>query len=96
MGSEVPPTSPPPPDASREEWRAWRRQRRRYSYWGSYWGSRWAWFGGIALILAGGYALLRSLGLLAWVRTDVFWPLVVIALGVWLIIDRAMPRRPRS
>jgi hypothetical protein len=25
---------------------------------------------------------------------DVFWPLLVIALGVWLIIERALPRQP--
>jgi hypothetical protein len=51
-------------------------------------------FWGVALILVGGYALLRSLGLLQWVRADLFWPLLVIALGVWLIIQRAMPRQP--
>jgi hypothetical protein len=32
--------------------------------------------------------LLHNLGLLDWLRADVFWPLVVIALGVWLIARR--------
>jgi hypothetical protein len=91
VGSEPPRDSPPQPPqgASREEWREWRDQRRHV-----YWGGSWAWFWGVALILVGGYALLRSLGLLQWVRADVFWPLLVIALGVWLIIQRAMPRQP--
>jgi hypothetical protein len=48
----------------------------------------------VALILIGGYALLRSLGLVQWIRADVFWPLLVIALGAWLIIQRALPRQP--
>jgi hypothetical protein len=48
----------------------------------------------VVLVLVGGYSLLRSLGLLDWVRADVFWPLVVIALGAWLIIQRAIPRQP--
>ena len=51
-------------------------------------------FWGVVLVLVGGYALLRSLGLLQWIRADIFWPLLVIALGLWLIIERAMPRQP--
>jgi hypothetical protein len=92
VGSEPPRESAPqpPPGASREEWREWRRQQRHQFYWGG----NWAWFWGIALILVGGYALLRSLGLLQWVRGDIFWPLLVIALGAWLIIERALPRQP--
>jgi len=92
VGSEPPRESAPqpPPGASREEWREWRRQQRHQVYWGG----NWAWFWGIALILVGGYALLRSLGLLQWVRGDIFWPLLVIALGAWLIIERALPRQP--
>jgi Domain of unknown function (DUF5668) len=91
VGSEPPRESPPQPPrgASREEWREWRHQRRHL-----YWGGNWAWFWGVALILVGGYALLRSLGLLQWVRGDIFWPLLVIALGAWLIIERALPRQP--
>jgi hypothetical protein len=91
VASEPPqgPPPPPPPEASREEWREWRRQQRH-----SYWGGHWAWFWGVVLVLVGGYSLLRSLGLLQWIRADVFWPLLVIALGVWLIIERAIPRQP--
>jgi len=91
VGSEPPRESPPqpPPGAPREEWREWRRRQRPV-----YWGGNWAWFWGVALILVGGYALLRSLGLLQWVRGDIFWPLLVIALGAWLIIQRALPRQP--
>jgi hypothetical protein len=85
VGSEPP---QPPPDATREEWREWRRYRHRGN-----WGGHWGWFWGVALILLGGYALLRSLGLLAWIREDVFWPLLVIALGAWLLIERALPPR---
>ena len=92
MSTEPPQMSPPPPppEASREEWREWRHQRRHYSYWGGHW----AWFWGVVLVLVGGYSLLRSLGLLQWVRADIFWPVLVIALGLWLIIERAMPRQP--
>jgi hypothetical protein len=92
--SSEPPRDPqyppqPPPGAPREEWREWRHQQRH-----QYWGGHWAWFWGVVLVLVGGYALLRSLGLLQWIRADIFWPLLVIALGIWIIIERAMPRRP--
>jgi hypothetical protein len=90
VGAQPPPEPrQPPPDASREEWRDWRHQRRR-----SYWGGQWAWFWGVVLVLVGSYSLLRSLGLVQWIRADLFWPLIVIALGVWLIVQRAMPRQP--
>jgi hypothetical protein len=59
-----------------------------------YWGGNWAWFWGVVLVVVGGYSLLRSLGLLQWIRADIFWPLLVIALGLWLIIEKAIPRRP--
>jgi hypothetical protein len=86
-----PPPEPqrPPPESSREDWREWRHRRRQ-----SYWGGNWTWFWGVVLIVVGSYSLLRSLGLLQWVRADLFWPLIVIALGVWLIIARAIPRQP--
>jgi hypothetical protein len=38
------------------------------------------------LIVVGVYLLLRNLG---WVRDDIFWPLVLIAVGLWLILRRA-------
>jgi len=84
--SQVP---PPPPGASREDWRRWKRQTRHL-----YWGGHWGWFWGVVLVLVGGYALLSNLGLLRWVRADVFWPLLLIALGAWLLIGRAFPGRP--
>lgn len=93
MSSAPPPepqTPPPPPSrASREEWREWRHQQRH-----QHWGGNWAWFWGVVLVLVGSYALLRSLGLLEWIRADIFWPLLVIALGIWLIVERAIPRQP--
>jgi hypothetical protein len=45
------------------------------------------WTGGI-LILLGVIFLLGNLGLLWWWRWDVFWPLVLIAFGIWLIVRR--------
>jgi len=42
------------------------------------------------LILVGAYFLLRNVGLLNWLRADIFWPLVLIAIGVWLILRRTM------
>jgi len=42
----------------------------------------------VALIVLGGYFLLRNLGLLDWLRDDIFWPLVLIALGLVLLLRR--------
>ncbi|HEX6513708.1 MAG TPA: DUF5668 domain-containing protein [Chloroflexota bacterium] len=92
---EPPPASTPPPPgpgASRQEWHAYRHQMR--DYWRSQ-GNR-GWYGpgrgslalAIALIILGGYFLLRNLGLLNWLRDDVFWPLVLIALGLLLLFRR--------
>lgn len=33
--------------------------------------------------------LLNNLGLLDWLRADIFWPVVLIAVGVWLIVRRS-------
>lgn len=57
---------------------------------------RWHWYGSaggtlylaIALIVLGAYFLLRNVGLLNWLRDDVFWPLVLIALGLVLLLRR--------
>lgn len=96
-----PPTDPgPPPEpgpgATREEWHAYHRDRRDYyrahrPY--GWYGSGWAWWGwgwgwGVVLVLAGIYFLLSNLNLLNWVRGDVFWPIVVILFGVFLIVRR--------
>lgn len=89
MASTTPPDRPPPPPpppsgASREEWREWRRTTRRYYRRG--WG--WAPFWGIVLIVVGGYYLLKDLGYLYWVQADVLWPILLIALGVWIVVQR--------
>lgn len=42
----------------------------------------------LALIVLGGYFLLRNLGMLDWLRDDVLWPLVLIALGLVLLLRR--------
>ena len=40
--------------------------------------------------MVGAYFLLRNLGLLDWLRSDILFPLVLIALGVWLIVRRGI------
>jgi len=42
----------------------------------------------IALVVVGAYFLLRNLGLLSWLRDDIFWPAVLIILGLWLLLRR--------
>ena len=99
MATNPPPPAPEPPhtpaqmpgpNASREEWRAWRRQRWSQGGW---YGGPWFWFGsgwfwGGALVVLGLYFLLSNLGLLWWLRGDVFWPIVLILFGVFLIARR--------
>jgi hypothetical protein len=41
------------------------------------------------LIVLGLYFLLNNLGLLDWLRPEIAWPIVLIAVGVWLIVRRA-------
>ncbi len=41
------------------------------------------------LIVIGLYFLLSNLGWLSWLRGDLVWPLLVVALGLWLIFRRA-------
>jgi hypothetical protein len=82
-----PPPPPPGPDASREEWRAWRRQYGRPYYWGG-WRFGWGFFWPAALIVLGGYLLLSNLGLLGWLRGDILWPVLLILFGVALIVGR--------
>ena len=93
------PVGPPPqpsPNASRDEWRAWRHQQ--HDYWRSqrysggwygpwnWWGGGWFWGG--ALVVIGAYYLLQNLGLLSWLRGDVLWPVLLILLGVFLLVRR--------
>ena len=46
-----------------------------------------AWFG-IILILLGIFFLLENLHLIPWVNKDLFWPVIIILVGVWLLIKR--------
>ena len=43
---------------------------------------------GIVLIAIGAYLLVANLGLLNWIRWDLFWPIVLIAVGVLLLVRR--------
>jgi phage shock protein C len=56
----------------------WRHQRRRR-------------LAAAALILLGSYFLLENAGLLHWLAPGVFWPMVLIGLGV-LLLTRRRPR----
>jgi hypothetical protein len=96
-----PPTQPGP-DASRDEWRAWRHQVHDYwrdqrhagGWYGPYpWFGPWNWWGGgwfwgAALLVVGAYYLLRNLGLINWISGDVLWPSLLILLGIYLLIRR--------
>src|SRR5579872_5670914 len=90
---------PPPSGASHSEWRAWRHQARAYEraqYGAGGWYGPWPWHSGIGwgfvwpagLVLIGVYYLLSNLGLLKWLHGDVFWPSVLIVLGVVLLLRR--------
>ncbi|HEY8759454.1 MAG TPA: DUF5668 domain-containing protein [Candidatus Dormibacteraeota bacterium] len=63
---------PPPMPSSPDRW-----QRRSGTFWG----------GGI-LILIGIYFLLANLGLLNWLDWNIAWPVILIALGIWLVVRR--------
>jgi hypothetical protein len=43
---------------------------------------------GIVLIALGGYLLIANLGLLRGLRGDLFWPIVLIAIGLLLLVRR--------
>ncbi|HEY2598652.1 MAG TPA: DUF5668 domain-containing protein [Candidatus Dormibacteraeota bacterium] len=43
----------------------------------------------LALVLIGIFFLLRNLNLLDWLDGKYVWPVILIALGVWLILRRA-------
>jgi phage shock protein C len=43
------------------------------------------------LIVLGIYFLLRNVGILNWLNSDIVWPVLLIILGVWLIVRRARP-----
>ena len=44
---------------------------------------------GVLLVLLGAYFLLNQLGWLNWIGGAVFWPLVIIGFGVYLLIKRS-------
>ena len=92
----------PGPGATWEEWHNWRHLRRDYvrqqvygGYWHGGWGNRgWgSWFWPLALVGFGGYWLLVNLGAWpTWLEGNVFWPVLLILLGVWMLASRAWPR----
>jgi hypothetical protein len=43
---------------------------------------------GIILIALGAYFLLANIGLLAGLRWDLFWPIVLIAIGLLILVRR--------
>ena len=43
---------------------------------------------GILLVFLGAYFLLNQLGWLDWIGEAVFWPLVIIGIGIYLLIKR--------
>ena len=51
--------------------------------------------GGGVLVVAGGLFLARNLGYLD-IRTRDLWPLVLIGVGVWMLIQRTTPDEPPS
>ena len=63
---------PPPLPAGHNQWR-----RRSSGFW----------VGGL-LVLLGLYFLLRNLGLLEWLSSDIVWPLVLIGVGLYLVVRR--------
>ncbi len=66
----------PPPMPSNQD-RSDRWQRRSGAFWG----------GGI-LILIGVYFLLANLGLLNWLDWNIAWPVILIAIGLYLVARR--------
>jgi hypothetical protein len=63
---------PPPPPSF-----PGRGQRRSSGFWG-----------GAILILVGAYFLLSNLGFLYWLSFDIVWPVILIAIGIYLVLRR--------
>lgn len=96
--SPVAPPSPPGPGGSRYEWRAYRHQMRVYmrsqrqmAGWYEPFGL--GLFFAIALVLSGGYYLLRNLGALPSVNDGVLWSILLILLGLVLLMRVGAWRR---
>lgn len=47
---------------------------------------------GVILVILGGILLLSNVGLLDWWKWEIFWPIVLIALGVLIVVQRLRPR----
>ncbi len=74
-----PPTSPQPPG----------QPAGPHNWWGPGYGRRpGAVWGGAILVAIGIYFLLLNLGFLSWWRWDIFWPIVLIALGLLVLARR--------
>ena len=67
---------PPPVPSSQDHMQDF-RQRRSGAFWG----------GGV-LILIGVYFLLANLGLLNWLDWNIAWPVILIAIGLYLVARR--------
>jgi len=44
---------------------------------------------GLILILLGAYFLFRTLGWLGWLHAGIFWPIIIIGFGAYLLIRRS-------
>ena len=44
---------------------------------------------GLILVLLGAYFLLSEIGLFNWVSGAVFWPLVIIGIGIYMLVKRS-------
>ena len=47
---------------------------------------------GIILVIIGVFFLLKNLGFLAGISADIFWPIVLILIGVWCMVRRGHHR----
>jgi cell wall-active antibiotic response 4TMS protein YvqF len=86
--------TPPGPNASRFEWRAYRHQARDYyrAQGNAHYGPlAWGGLGALLLILIGVYVLLQNLGVAGWLNV-VFWPALLIVLGALLLVTRTLRR----
>lgn len=66
--------------------RDYQRSQRRAGYW--YGASGWGLFLAVALVVVGVYFLLRNLGLISAFSDNLFWPAVLIVLGLLLLLRR--------
>ena len=43
---------------------------------------------GVVLLMFGGFLLLQQIGFFTWINAGIFWPIVLIGAGVYLLIER--------